>query len=102
MGSLYSKYKPANASLLVNGSVQLLSGLFCLVISFFAGEWQHFSPGGINTSSWLALSYLIVMGSIVTYLSYLYLLKKRTPGAGKHLRLHQSSDCGIAWRPDHE
>ena len=28
-------------------------------------------------NSWLALLYLIIMGSLVTYLAYLYLLKKR-------------------------
>ena len=80
VGSLYSKYKPANSSLLVSGSVQLLAaGIFCGIVSGFSGEWQHFSPEGINTSSWLALLYLIIMGSLVAYLSYLYLLKKRSP-----------------------
>jgi len=80
LGSLYSKYKPAKASLLVNGAVQLLSaGFFCLIISLFAGEWRNFSIVNINSSSWWALVYLIIMGSLVTYLSYLYLLKKRSP-----------------------
>jgi len=79
-GSLYSKYKPANAPLLVNGAIQLLSaGIFCLLISLVSGEWQNFSFFEINTSSWWALAYLIIMGSLVTYLSYLYLLKKRSP-----------------------
>jgi drug/metabolite transporter (DMT)-like permease len=80
LGSLYSKYKPANASLLVNGAVQLLSaGIFCLLVSFAAGEWRNFSFVDINASSWWALAYLIIMGSLVTYLSYLYLLKRRSP-----------------------
>jgi len=77
-GSLYAKYKPVKASLLVNGSIQLLAaGFFCILISWTIGEWNHFSFSGTNTSSWMALLYLIVMGSLVTYLSYLYLLKKR-------------------------
>jgi len=80
VGSLYSKYKPAKSSLLANASVQLLaSGFFCLLVSWLFGEWNHFAPQKIASSSWLALLYLIVMGSIVTYLSYLYLLKKRSP-----------------------
>ena len=80
MGSLYSKYKPARTSLLVNGSIQLLfAGVFCLFISFMSGEFRNFSLIGINSSSWWALAYLIIMGSLVTYLSYLYLLKKRSP-----------------------
>ncbi len=80
MGSLYSKYKPARTSLLMNGSIQLLfAGVFCLVISVMSGELRNFSLIGINSSSWWALAYLIIMGSLVTYISYLYLLKKRSP-----------------------
>jgi drug/metabolite transporter (DMT)-like permease len=78
MGSLYSKYRPAKTSLLVNGSIQLLSaGVFCLLISVMSGEFRNFSLIGINSSSWWALAYLIIMGSLVTYLCYLYLLKKK-------------------------
>jgi drug/metabolite transporter (DMT)-like permease len=77
-GSLYSKYKPAKASLLANGSIQLLAaGIVCILTSWIIGEWKHFSFSGTAASSWIALLYLIVMGSLVTYLSYLYLLKKR-------------------------
>jgi len=77
-GSLYAKYKPVKAPLLVNGSIQLLAaGAFCLLISWAIGEWNHFSFSATNASSWMALLYLIIMGSLVAYLSYLYLLKKR-------------------------
>ena len=80
LGSLYSKYQPVKTSLLVNGYIQLLSsGIFCLMISGVIGEWQRFSVVDTSTSSWLALIYLAVMGSLVAYLSYLYLLKKRSP-----------------------
>jgi drug/metabolite transporter (DMT)-like permease len=43
------------------------------------GEWSQFSIGTTARSSWAALAYLAVMGSLVAYLSYLYLLKKRPP-----------------------
>jgi len=80
LGSLYSKYQPAKTSLLVNGSIQLLSaGIFCLIISGVIGEWSQFSIIKTAASSWAALAYLVVMGSLVAYLSYLYLLKKRSP-----------------------
>jgi len=80
LGSLYSKYQPLKTPLLVNGSIQLLSaGIFCLLISGFAGEWSQFSFVKTEARSWAALAYLVVMGSLVAYLSYLYLLKKKSP-----------------------
>jgi len=79
-GSLYSKYKPVKAPLIVNGSIQLIAaGILCLLISWSTGEWKRFSFSNTNLSSWMALLYLVVMGSLVTYLSYLYLLRKMPP-----------------------
>jgi drug/metabolite transporter (DMT)-like permease len=78
IGSLYSKYKPSQSSLIMNGSIQLLAtGIFTSVISIAAGEPQKMDWSQVQFSSWLALLYLATMGSIVAYLSYLYLLKMR-------------------------
>ena len=77
-GSLYSKYHLKGDSILMNGSLQfLLAGLFSAMVSFLLGEWKHFNPQAIILESWLALFYLITMGSLVAYLSYLWLLKKK-------------------------
>ena len=78
IGSLYSKYKPATDNLVMNGSVQLLcSAVFTIVVSVFMGEVSSFSFEQVTVRSWFALFYLALMGSIVAYLSYLFLLKVR-------------------------
>lgn len=78
IGSLYSKYNPSQSSLLMNGSIQLLAtGLFTGIISVAAAEPQKMDWSQVQFSSWMALLYLATMGSIVAYLSYLYLLKMR-------------------------
>jgi len=78
IGSLYSKYRPSQSSLLMNGSVQLLAtGIFTGIISVASGEPQKMDWSQVQFSSWMALLYLATMGSIVAYLSYLYLLKMR-------------------------
>jgi drug/metabolite transporter (DMT)-like permease len=75
-GSLYSKYSPAKNSVLMNASLQLIiAGAFSLGVSVFTGELDHFNFRNTATNSSLALLYLITMGSIVAYLSYLWLLK---------------------------
>lgn len=74
-GSLISKYKTSNASLLMNGSIQLLAtSAVCLVISFAGGEWKTFSLTQVSSQSLFALLYLVFMGSLLAYLSYIYLL----------------------------
>lgn len=78
IGSLFSKYRPAGNSLVMNGAIQLLaSGLFTVLVSLVTGEATNFSFSHVTVRSWLALSYLVTMGSIITYMSYLFLLKVR-------------------------
>lgn len=77
-GSLYSKYSPAKNSVLMNASLQLLiAGIFSFCVSVFSGEIKSFKFSDVTTTAWSALLYLITMGSIIAYLSYLWLLKVR-------------------------
>ena len=79
-GSLFSRYKPTKNSTIMNAGIQfLIAGLITLVLSFVAGEWNGFHFSQVSTVAWLALLYLIVMGSLITYLAYLWLLQVRPP-----------------------
>ena len=74
-GSLISKYKTSGASLLMNGSIHMLSTFaVCLLISLASGELKTFSFAQVSLQSVYALLYLVTMGSLVAYLSYIYLL----------------------------
>ena len=62
----------------MNASLQLIiAGAFSLGVSVFSGELDHFNLRNTTTSAWTALLYLVTMGSIIAYLSYLWLLKVR-------------------------
>ena len=75
-GSLYSKYRPTGDSLLMNGSVQMLvAGAFSLLITVVTGESRHFHFTQVGPAAWYAFFYLVVAGSLVTYVCYLWLLK---------------------------
>ena len=77
-GSLLSKYKPTGNSVLMNAAIQLLiAGIFTLLVSGIVGEWNAFSFEQVHISSWMAVAYLVTFGSLITYLSYLWLLKVR-------------------------
>jgi drug/metabolite transporter (DMT)-like permease len=80
IGSLFSKYRSTDGSLLMKGSIHMLAtSIVCLFVSFVAGEWRHFSFTQVSANSIIALVYLASAGSIVAYLSYLYLLQIRPP-----------------------
>jgi drug/metabolite transporter (DMT)-like permease len=75
MGSLYSKYKPVEASTTMKSGVQMLAGgALALVVGLLSGEAIGFRPAHVSTSSLWALLYLVIMGSVVAYLSYIWLL----------------------------
>src|SRR5205823_11801286 len=60
--------------------VQMLAaGIIALLAGLVTKEYQDFSLKNVSASSLLALLYLIVMGSLVTYMSYVWLLSVRPP-----------------------
>ena len=75
LGSLYSKNNPSSHSTFLNISQQLISaGVFSFIIAFFSKEWNDFSISKVPISAWSGLLFLIFFGSIITYLSYIWLL----------------------------
>jgi len=54
----------------------MFGGLFQLLLSLIDREWAHFDVAEVSWRSALALLYLIVIGSIVTFNCYLWLLTR--------------------------
>ncbi len=78
IGSLYVKYKAVEADVATSAGIQLLAaGLFSLLPSFLSNELTGFQWNQVSTGGWLALWYLILPGSVIAFMSYLYLLKVR-------------------------
>jgi drug/metabolite transporter (DMT)-like permease len=79
LGSLYSKNNPASHSTMMNISQQLIAaGFASLLIALFRNEWSGFSVGAIPLAAWLGLLFLVFFGSVVAYLSYIWLLSVRS------------------------
>jgi drug/metabolite transporter (DMT)-like permease len=80
LGSLYSKHYRASHSTFMNIAQQLLvAGIAAITISGIKGEWSGFSFTLIPLQSWLGLVFLVLFGSIVAYLSYIWLLSVKSP-----------------------
>ena len=77
-GSLYLKYTPNKQSTTMNAGIQMIAaGIFSALTGWLTGESQHFSFAAVSTESWLGLTYLIGFGSLLGYLSYVWLLSVR-------------------------
>lgn len=80
VGSLYAKYKPTEGSTTMKAALQTLTaGVLSFLVGGLSGEGAQFSWSALTATSVGALAYLIVMGSIVAYLSYVWLLSVRPP-----------------------
>jgi drug/metabolite transporter (DMT)-like permease len=81
LGTLYSRRQiDNNASPVGNIAIQHVAGAVgCLLVATIRGEWAGFNPAHIPTAAWLGLVYLIVMGSIVGFSAFMYLVKRQPP-----------------------
>jgi drug/metabolite transporter (DMT)-like permease len=76
LGSIYSRgAELPSSSLMGTGAEMLTGGLVILAFSGLIGEWKGFDFTTVSTSSWIGLTYLITFGSMVGFVSYIWLLQ---------------------------
>jgi len=76
LGSIYSRGADLpSSSLMATGAEMLTGGLALIAFSGSVGEWRGFDFTTVSTSSWIGLFYLITFGSMVGFVSYIWLLK---------------------------
>ena len=79
-GSLYSRHAHNAPSPFLAAAQQMLCGGALLLIAGTArGEWQHLDLQRITTQSLVAFVYLVLIGGIIGYVSYAWLLRHCEP-----------------------
>ena len=75
IGSLLVTLRPVPADPLTLTTVERAAGGLVLLVGAAArGEFARFAPGEAPASAWLALSYLVVFGSLIAFTAYVWLL----------------------------
>ncbi|MFA6151033.1 MAG: EamA family transporter [Chitinophagaceae bacterium] len=99
LGSIYSKNYPAGNSTIMNTAQQLLvAGVASLLISFLRTEWTNFEFNSVPIQAWVGLLFLVFMGSIVAYLSYIWLLQVRPPAVvSTHIYINPIVAVFVGW-----
>ena len=68
-----------SSKVLTSGAQMLAGGAMLAVVSTALGEPWRFHPAAVSGQAWFALAYLIVMGSIVGFTSYVWLIQHESP-----------------------
>jgi drug/metabolite transporter (DMT)-like permease len=79
IGSIYSRHATMPSSPFLSTAMQMLAGGAVLgAISVALGEPSAFAPAAVSLKSVLGWAYLIVLGSIVAFSAYVWLLRSST------------------------
>jgi len=79
-GSLYSRTAKHAASPFLTAAQQMLcGGLLLLLTSFATGETRRFHPGSMSILSLASFAYLVIIGAVVGYTAYIWLLRHCAP-----------------------
>jgi drug/metabolite transporter (DMT)-like permease len=75
VGSVYARTLPRHESAVRTSGIQMIAGgaVVC-VIAALAGDFARFDPAAASLRSVLSAVYLILVGSLIGYSSYMYLL----------------------------
>jgi len=81
VGSLYARNKldHSHSNTLTTGLQLLAAGLFSALTAACTGEWTQFSFARVPAAAWGGLLYLVVMGSLVAYMAFTWLITIRPP-----------------------
>lgn len=80
LGSLIIKDSKGESSIAMNSSIQLLSAaIICAFVAVFTDEFSGFSFSQVPILSWFGLMFLIVFGSLIAYISFVWLIGKLPP-----------------------
>jgi drug/metabolite transporter (DMT)-like permease len=80
IGSIHGRRVHSPAEPLAAAAMQMLGGGAALMIAAVAhGDFTGFAPASVSVHSWLALVYLIFVGSLVGFSTFVWLMKHSTP-----------------------
>ena len=80
VGSLYTRYAKDPADPFSGAAVQMLLGGLCLLlVSFLLSEPFRLDPSRLSWNSVLAWIYLMLMGSLLAFTTFIWLMKHASP-----------------------
>lgn len=80
IGAIYSRHARHGAEPMVASALQMLGGGAALLVFALAhGDLAQFDPGTVSPRSWAAFAYLITVGSLIGFSTFVWLMKHSAP-----------------------
>ena len=80
IGSIYARHSKHGLDPLYAASLQMLAGGVALaLVAAVHGDFNHLDFTAISTRSWIAFTYLLFVGSLVGFSTFVWLIKHSTP-----------------------
>ena len=80
IGAIYSRHTKNGASPFMSAALQMLGGCPAIIfVGLLCGDFQRFDASQVSTSSCWAVIYLIFIGSLVGFSSFVWLMKNVSP-----------------------
>lgn len=81
LGTLVAaRQKDNTAAPMAKAGWQHLAGAVgCIIIGIVRGDWSSFHPAQVPTTAWGGLLWLIIMGTLVAFLAFMFLVKVQPP-----------------------
>jgi drug/metabolite transporter (DMT)-like permease len=76
---LTRKLELPESKVVSSGAQMLAGGIMLFVFSALFGEFGRFDVRRVSTGAWWALAYLVVVGSIIGFTAYVWLLHHQSP-----------------------
>jgi drug/metabolite transporter (DMT)-like permease len=76
---LTRKFSLPESKVMSSGSQMLAGGILLILTSAMLGEFKGFDARAVSLRAWLALVYLIVAGSIISFTAYVWLIHHESP-----------------------
>jgi drug/metabolite transporter (DMT)-like permease len=81
IGTMRSRGAPRHSPLLASAMQMIIGGALLIALGTAQGEWNEFHPASVSQRSLTAFVYLVVMGSIVAFSAYTWLIRVASPSA---------------------
>jgi drug/metabolite transporter (DMT)-like permease len=79
-GAIYTRHARRPADPIVASSLQMLGGGGALLLAaWLHHDFAHYNPAAVTLRSWAAFAYLVAMGSLVGFSTFVWLMKHSTP-----------------------
>lgn len=80
-GALYARNrKTGSTPTIAVAAIQHIAGaVVCALIALVRGEWIQFVPARVPAAAWGGLAYLVIMGTLVAFIAFSWLVTVRPP-----------------------